>query len=187
MPWAAHAAAVKTSHNFQGNPRLARLMGYSLRTAQRARAWFERRGLIRSELLYPGDQLPGMNRPVRRYMVARDVSELQQLAELGDRYVPPHRRRKPSAAELRRSSHTVETTERVSPAELIAFTSSLAQAAAGHSPASPLVPGSEPKHERAPFAPGEQPATIEPSEIDEWDERTRELERSQAPPRGPPS
>ena len=78
--WAAHAAAVPTGFNWQGNPRLAAILHVSTRTAQRARAKLEADGLIRSHLLSPGDQLEGQRAPVRRYQVVRDVERLQRAA-----------------------------------------------------------------------------------------------------------
>lgn len=78
--WAAHAAAVPTGFNWQGNPRLASILQVSTRTAQRARARLEADGLIRSLLLVPGDQLAGQRTPVRRYLVVRDVERLQRAA-----------------------------------------------------------------------------------------------------------
>lgn len=173
MPWAAHAAAVRTRHNFQGNPRLARLSGYSLRTAQRARAWFERRGLIRSELLCPGDQLPGMNRPVRRYMIVRDVSELQQLAELGDQYVPPHRRRPRTVIDVPATADDLAGLAELAP-EYSSFFHGLAAAAKRR------------EQRKDPPSPP-PPPPVNDAELDAIDRELAELERSQAPPRGPPS
>lgn len=78
--WAAHAAAVPTAFNWQGNPRLATILHVSTRTAQRARAKLEADGLIKSYLLSPGQQLEGQRAPVRRYQVVRDVERLQRAA-----------------------------------------------------------------------------------------------------------
>lgn len=74
-----HLCAVGGNWNFQGNPRLAELIGRSVRSAQRYRAQLEADGLLRSYLLEPGDMIDGQRAPVLRPQVVRDVSILRGL------------------------------------------------------------------------------------------------------------
>lgn len=78
--FAGHLCSIAGSWNFQGNHRIARLMGRSLRTVQRARALLEADGYLSSYLLEPGDMIDGQRSPVTRHQVVRDVSRLQRLA-----------------------------------------------------------------------------------------------------------
>lgn len=177
--WGAHVAAVRTDRNWQGQPRLARLVGYSLRTCQRARVWFEARGLIRSELLEPGDRLPKQRAPVRRPMVVRYVRELQELGRLGEYYVPPHVRRKRTAA------HRPEAPDAASGAMPASQLGELADAflarySASAPPSPPPTGEPTPKREHVPA--GQPFPDIDQREIDEWDRHTRELEQSRGPP-----
>ncbi len=75
-----HLVAPGGTWNFQGNPRLAQLVGRSLRSAQRYRAKLELAGLIRSHCLEPGDILDGQSRPVSHPQVVRDLTNLRALA-----------------------------------------------------------------------------------------------------------
>jgi hypothetical protein len=72
--------AVGGTWNFQGNPRLAQLIGRSVRSAQRYRAQLEADGLLRSYCLEPGDMIDGQRAPVLRPQVVRDLSKLRALA-----------------------------------------------------------------------------------------------------------
>lgn len=180
----AMLAAVSHRYNWQGNRRIAELLGCSRRTAQRLRKVLEAKGWIRSELLLPGDMLEGQRAPVWRPQVVRNVSKLQaaaraKLARLQRRQnpprkAPPRKRRKPSAAEV---PSTSAPSSAVTAAEIIAF-------AAGLSPA-PKKParGLQREHSnqvqrRAPES--LHPATVTPEELDAWERETAELER------GPP-
>jgi len=78
--FAGHLCAVAGAWNFQGNWRIAKLMGRSLRTVQRARALLERDGLVHSHLLEPGDMIDGQRAPVLRHQVVRYVAPLQRMA-----------------------------------------------------------------------------------------------------------
>ena len=185
----AQLGAVGTAYNFQGNARIGAIVGRHERTVQRARALFERHGLIRSELLEPGDMLDGMRAPVRRPQVVRDVSALQRLARARDhaRTESPPRRgkatRRPSAADAPAPAPAPATADELralgdAHPEFAVFFGEMAQAAAAkRSP--PLPPDA---------------AKIEPGEIDAVErdiaerERMIELERERVrgPPRGPP-
>jgi hypothetical protein len=72
--------AVGGTWNFQGNPRLAQLIGRSVRSAQRYRAQLEADGLLQSFCLQPGDMIDGQRAPVLRPQVVRDLSKLRALA-----------------------------------------------------------------------------------------------------------
>lgn len=172
--WCAHVAAVGSPYNYQGQPRLATLTGYCVRTCQRARLWAERRGLIRSLLLMPGEKLRSMRAPVNRPVVVRYVAELQELGRLGASYTPPHRRRrKPSAAELPRTEPGVSSAEIDAVIERLRYTAS-PPSSPERAPIEPISPSDD----AAPI-----PA-IDQTEIDAWDRQTAELERELA--RGPP-
>lgn len=199
--WAAHAAAVPTSFNWQGNPRLAALLQLSTRTAQRARARLEADGLIRSYLLQPGEQLPGQRAPVRRYQVVRDVERLQLAArrrlawlQSGGRIAgtPPRTKRArpgveenksvsstpahvpPTAAEMR------EIAARAAP-ELASLLGEIASAAERRETAA--RGGQPPEH--APVPPG-CPPTVSAAELGEWEAllSPRAQRGGQVPPRG---
>lgn len=190
----AQLGAVGTPYNFQGNGRISGIVGRHLRTIQRARALLEADGLLRSELLEPGDMLDGMRAPVRRPQVVRDVSALQRLARAREQArtdSPPRRgkaTRRPSAADAPRDPSGITNAQPATAAELRAlgeahpefavFFGEMAQAAAKRG-ARPLPPDA---------------AKIEPGEIDAVErdiaerERMLELERERVrgPPRGPP-
>lgn len=206
--WAAHAAAVPTAFNWQGNPRLAAILTVSTRTAQRARARLEADGLIRSYLLSPGDQLEGQRAPVRRYQVVRDVERLQRAGRRrlewlrsGGRVAgspdtsaksrPLDRGRRRGVGENKPISSTPahvpptaaelrEIAARCAP-ELASVIGEIAGAAERRETAA----SGQPSREHAPAPPG-CPPTFDPAELDELD---RELSASaqrggQAPPRG---
>lgn len=90
--FAGHLCAVAGSYNFQGNWRIAKLMGRSLRTVQRARALLERDGLLHSYLLLPGDMIDGQNSPVLRPQIVREVSVMQRMARTSAPTLTPRRR-----------------------------------------------------------------------------------------------
>lgn len=94
-----HLCAVGGTWNFQGNPRLAGLIGRSLRSAQRYRAQLEADGLLRSYQLEPGDMVDGQRAPLLRPQVVRDVSTLRALvaARLAHRPKSPRQRAKQNA------------------------------------------------------------------------------------------
>lgn len=175
--WCAHVAAVGTRYNYQGQPRLAHITGYSVRTCQRARKWAERLGLIRSLLLLPGEKLHTMRAPVNRPVVVRDVSELQELGRRGEHYTPPHRRRRPpSAVEVQREPD-VSSAEIDAAIERLRYSASPPSSSLERAPLEPISPSDD---DAAPI-----PA-VDQTEIDAWDRQTAELEREQAraPPRG---
>jgi hypothetical protein len=94
---AGHLVACGGVWNFQGNRRIAKWCGLSVRTVQRVRKILERDELIHSYLLLPGDMVDGQRKPVTRPQVVRDVSALARLANLhaaqGLRARKSHRRR----------------------------------------------------------------------------------------------
>jgi hypothetical protein len=186
---AGHLAAVGTAYNWQGNARVAELVGRSERTIQRARARLEGDGLLTSHILLPGDMIDGQRSPVRRPQVVRDVSRLQRLANVHAARLASARskqrpgRRRPSAAEVSPPVPTTPMTaadwQRLGEAhpEFAAFHATMAKAAAR---------GAE--HQPPPNA-----AHVTVEEIDDADRLTAELERElrqreRAPPteRGPP-
>ncbi len=110
--FAGHLCAIAGSWNFQGNHRIAGLMGRSVRTVQRARALLEADGLLRSYLLEPGDMIDGQRSPVMRPQVVRDVAALQRLAfHRSAERQQPHQR---SSSKSKPSSETPRT-ERTAP------------------------------------------------------------------------
>jgi len=185
-------AAVPTAYNWQGNARIAAIVGRSKRTVQRARLRLETAGLIVSELLLTGDRIDGQRAPVRHPQVIRDVSALQRLARVRTEQLSPGRRKRrkgPSAAETpaptraQADAATFERLARENP-ELASHFAIMAQAAA--------------KRELARKPPAVPPA-VPPAEIDAWDretarreaerQRREELEREREPlppERGPP-
>jgi len=187
-------AAVPTAYNWQGNTRIAAIVGRSKRTVQRARLRLEQAGLIRSELLLTGDRIDGQRAPVRHPQVIRDVSALQRLARVRTEQLSPGRRKRrkggPSAAEMptpaRTEQATAETFERLAKEhpELASHFGIMAEQAA--------------KRELARKPPAVPPA-VPPAEIDAWEretarreaerQRREELEREREPlppERGPP-
>ena len=175
---AGQLGAVATAYNWQGNNRVAQLIGRHKRTVQRARARLEAEGLIRSELLLTGDMLDGQRAPVRHPQVVRDVSALQRLARARDaaRHVDPPRSQKrkrrragPSAAEVLAPVEPMTAADFAARGEahpeFASHFAVLAAAAARREAA-----------EAARRAPKDA-ATIKPGEIDDADRRTAELER----------
>lgn len=191
---AGQLAAVPTAYNFQGNARIAAIVGRCKRTVQRARLRLEQDGLIRSELLLTGDRIDGQRAPVRHPQVIRDVSALQRLARVRTEQLTPGRRKRrrkgPSAAETPAparakavSAETFAELARNNP-ELASHFAIMAEAAA--------------KREAA-RKPAAVPPAVPPAEIDAWDRETArreqeqrrreqlEREREPLPPeRGPP-
>jgi hypothetical protein len=190
---AGQLAAVPTAYNFQGNARIAAIVGRSKRTVQRARLRLEQDGLIRSELLLTGDRIDGQRAPVRHPQVIRDVTALQRLARVRTEQLSPGRRKRrrkgPSAAETpapRAQPVSAETFDRLARdnPELASHFAIMAEAAA--------------KREAA-RKPAAVPPAVPPAEIDAWDRETArqeqelrrreqlEREREPLPPeRGPP-
>jgi hypothetical protein len=189
-----HLAAVKTAYNWQGNARIAVLVGRCKRTVQRARARLEHDGLIRSELLLTGDRLEGQRAPVLHPQVVRDVSPLQRLARVQLSQLPGRRRKRrgPSAAET--PAPAPQKRQDVSAADFERWASEnpdpvLAQ----HFRNMATEAAKREQAKRPPPVPAPTPG-----EIDAWDAETerreRELrrrdqlerEREPRPPRGPP-
>ena len=168
---AGQLGAVGTAYNWQGNVRIAALIGRCERTVQRARARLEADGLIRSELLLTGDMIDGQRAPVRHPQVVRDVSRLQRLARARESTrettAPRKGKRRPSAADMPPPTSEPAQQERMTPADYLklgeahpeyaSFLHEMAAAAAKRAP---------------PNA-----ATIDPDRIDEYDRVTIELER----------
>lgn len=170
--YGGHICSVGGRYNFQGNARLSRLMGRSLRSAQRYRAILEADGLLTSHTLEAGEMVDGQRAPVSHPQVVRDLSGLLALAIGAPRPKPPHRRPKrqtptgPSAAEVPRSSSTL------TPDELRARTAAwLAANPRSSTPARRPAPDRVPPH---------CPAEIDPAEIDECERDWLE------PPERPP-
>jgi hypothetical protein len=190
-----HLAAVSTAYNWQGNARIAAIVGRCKRTVQRARARLELDGLIRSELLLTGDMIQGQRAPVRHPQVVRDVSPLQRLARVRRSELAPGRRKRrragPSAAEVspvpaKQEAVSAEQFARwaAEHPEFASYFGTMAEAAAK-------------REQRKP--PPNVPAEIPPAEIDAWERETarreqelrrrQELEREREPlppERGPP-
>ena len=186
---AGHLAAVGTGWNWQGNARIADLVGRSERTVQRARKRLEDDGLISSHLLLTGDMIDGQRSPVRHPQVVRDVSRLQRLVQVrGAIRAAPHRkkRRRPSVAEI-------PTPERVEPVTADVHDDLAAahpEFASYHAILAAAARRGEQRVEKLP----PNAAHVTPEEIDEWDRVTAEMERElhqrqRSPPteRGPPS
>lgn len=178
---AGHLAAVGTAYNWQGNARIAELVGKSERTVQRARARLEDDGLVTSHLLLTGDMIDGQRSPVRHPQVVRDVSRLQRLARVREQQrrqqAQPARRgkRRPSAAEAPEKPAepmTAADWQQLGDAhpEFAAFHATMAAAAARQRP-----------EQQPPNA-----ARITPEEIEAWERETAELERERQRQRAPP-
>lgn len=107
--YGGHLCAVGGAWNFQGNPRLASLVGRCLRSAQRYRAQLEADGLLRSYCLEPGDMIDGQRAPVSRPQVVRDLSQLRALAlaRLARPAPKPHRRSKAQARAAARAAAVI--------------------------------------------------------------------------------
>lgn len=171
--YAGHMCSVGGRFNFQGNARLSRLMGRSLRSAQRYRAILEADGLLSSHTLEAGDMIDGQRAPVSRAQVVRDLSGLQALAIGAPQRKPPHRRNrgtpKSSAAEV----PPVEVEARLTAQELEAGIARWMRAnpLANAAPRTPR-PSSDPVR-----VPPGCPVEIDPAEIDQWDRDTESLER----------
>jgi hypothetical protein len=169
--YAGHMCSVGGRFNFQGNWRLARLMGRSLRSAQRYRAILEADGLLTSHTLEAGEMVDGQRAPVSHPQVVRDLSALLAFALRAPR-PPPHRRKSspkrsgPSAAEV-----PPPPVDRMPKDELRARTAAWLAANPPWMPKRPAAP------ERVP--PGCS-AEIDPAEIDEWERDWLE------PPERPP-
>lgn len=176
--YAGFLAAVGSTKNWMGNPRLAKLTGFSVRQVQRFRRQLEDAGLIRSESLEAGDLLDGMRAPAWRPWTVRDVTPLQQLAAAA--LAPERKPRKPSAAEV---SHTVETTR----ATAADFGELAARVAPEFATFFHVMAASAAKREqtkKAPAAPlPADAAAVDPSELDRIDRELAELSRG-PPPRG---
>lgn len=91
---AGHLAAVAGNFNFQGNYRIAQLLRRSVRTVQRARAFLEMMGLIKSCLLEAGQMVDGMKAPTLHAQVIRDVRALHRLAMVRSNRQPHTRSKK---------------------------------------------------------------------------------------------
>lgn len=184
---AGHLAAVGTAYNWQGNARIADLVGRSERTVQRVRARLEDEGLIASKLLLTGDMIAGQRSPVRHPQVVRDVSRLQRLASVRQAalHAPTRtsKRRRPTAIEVPppppQEEMTAEGFEQLArdKPEFATFLRIQAEA----------------KRRQGPPPPPQNAAHITSDEIDEWERATAtaEMDRQQqqrAPPtgRGPP-
>ena len=175
---AGHLGAVATAYNWQGNTRIAELIGRHKRTVQRARARLEADGFIRSELLLTGDMIDGQRAPVWHPQVVRDVSRLQRLARAREAVREPRkRRRRPSAAEVPKPADeqemSVEQMRALADAhpEFAWFWNERAEAARGRTPPN-------------------APKAVPPEVIDDADraiaEAERELREKEARERGPP-
>jgi len=186
---AGHLAAVPTEYNWQGNARIAILVGRSERTVQRARLTLETDALITSYLLLTGDLLEGQRAPVRRPQVIRDVSRLQALAAPERRaarpLAPPHQRtrnRRPSAAEVptpapapeRASADELEQLARDKP-EFAGFFTALAAARRNEEQRERDTPDDDPPSHAS-----------TPDKDAEWDRVTLELALELRRGRGPP-
>ena len=164
---AGQLGAVGTAYNWQGNARIAGVLGRSKRTVQRARARLEADGLIRSELLLTGDMIDGQRAPVRHPQVVRDVSRLQRLARARDAARETNRprkgRRRRSAAEVPAPSPLPPT----SPATAIDLLAMAADPNRSPDAAFFLLEQARAAwHER-----------IDPERIAEWERMTAELEQ----------
>jgi len=203
-------AAVQTEHNFQGNQRIAQVVGRAKRTVQRARARLEADGWIRSELLLTGELIDGMRAPVWHPQVIRDVGKLQRLAlarEATRGTSPPRRGRKkrkgPSAAEYSQSpvEHEPMTAAQFAAMgeahpEFAVHFATLAAAAAKRETAAAAAEAASLLDVASKYTPPKRPPNapekIDPAEIDRWEEDTERMERGRAPPerappeRGPP-
>lgn len=178
---AGQLAAVPGAYNWQGNTRIAQIIGRHKRTVQRARAKLEAAGLLRSELLLTGDMLDGQRAPVRHPQVVRDVSALQRLANVRESMRssnPPERRKRrrkgPSAAET-----PVEPQQPMTAADYAALGEAHPEFAAFFS-------GMAAAQQRRPQRPPPNaPPKIDPKELDDFDAETERLERERRQ-RGPP-
>jgi hypothetical protein len=192
--YGGHLCAVGGNWNFQGNPRLAQLVGRCLRSAQRYRAQLEADGLLRSYCLEPGDMVDGQRAPVSRPQVVRDLSQLRALAlaRMVQRPKKPHRR---SKAEARAAARAAAVIAPPKPAPLTGeqLQDALQQAAA-RAPEwlrGPILQGAgfaaAPREKRPPSEPLPEPI-LSDADLDELDRELRELteererERSRAPP-----
>lgn len=176
-----HLAAVGGRYNWQGNTRIAELVGVSRRTVQRVRARLEREGFIRSHLLLTGDQVPGQRRPVWHPHVVRDVSRLHRIAVAFGATVRvglmarKQKPRRPSAAEPPRttpaSAEQLQALAKTARPEFAAFFHGMAEAAARRAPKPPV--------------PDDELDAIDR----ELAEETRRLQDAtgRGPPRGPPA
>lgn len=190
---AGQLAAVGTEYNWQGNARIASIVGRSERTVQRARARLEEDGLLSSYLLLTGDLIAGQRSPVRHPQVVRDVSRLQRLVQVRAserRQAPPRTgqgRRRPSAVDMPAPAPAPVEQEPMTAADF-------ARLGEAHPEWSVYLADqavAAAKRQRDPKPPPNA-AHVTPDEIDEWDRVTAELERElrqrerDPPERGPP-
>lgn len=183
-----HLASVSSEWNYQGNKRLSRWIGFSDRTARRARAMLEERKLIRSHLLLTGDQLQGQKAPVKRPQVVRNVAALQRLAAV--RNPRPDLR---TAHRTPRQGATGTTDRPVAPRQPTAAERPVEPTSAEHfeqlarmhpmfaGPLGVLAAVQRKRTANSPVAPQAVPPTVPPApspeEIDAWDAETERLER----------
>jgi hypothetical protein len=186
--YGGHLAAVGGRWNFQGNPRLAALVGRSLRSVQRYRARLEADGLLRSWCLEPGDMIDGQRAPVSRAVVVREVTNLcaPALERLATRRSPP--RRTKGQRRQRERARAIVAPPPASPApltveEMLAAAKRpgvatwVAEALQGQGRGNPRPP---PRADRAPCSPEELDAID--AELRELERRQRERERARPPP-----
>jgi hypothetical protein len=173
--YGGHLASVSSEWNYQGNRRLSRWIGFSDRTARRARAALEARKLIKSHLLLTGEQLVGQKAPVRHPQVVRHVAALQRLAHVrGSIGLPKRKGRAAANAEAPRAPSVAET-ESPSADDFDAmalrhpeFAGPLGVLAAARRKGAAKPPVVE--QQPVPPAPS-------PEEIDRWEAETARLER----------
>lgn len=174
--YAAHLCSVGGRYNFQGNPRVSRLMRRSLRSAQRYRAQLEAAGLLRSNTLEAGDMVEGQRAPVSRPQVVRDLSALRAFA-LG----APRRDDPPAApAPAKRPRPSSGLSAAAVPVPSPALTpDELRTRAAAWLAANPLA-SAAPRTPRRPLTDPPvrvPPDGLDPQELADWERDTESLER----------
>lgn len=174
--YGAHLVANGGQYNFQGQFRLAQLTGVVRRTVQRYRVQLEADGLIASQLLHAGDMVDGMRAPTAHMQVVRDVSGLLALALRQ----PKPKASKPQPLERTAIAAPATAEERVSAEEIARYVRESILAV------SPVEAARRVEHarratQRKPISepvrvPDGCPTTIDPAEIDQWDQDTLSLE-----------
>jgi hypothetical protein len=164
--------------NFQGNPRLASLVGRHLRSVQRYRALLEADGLLRSFCLEPGDMIDGQRAPVSRPQIVREVLVRAAALERLARRAPP---RRPTKAQRRQNTRArrLVTAPAPSPAPLTAEQMLEAANRPGVETwvALAVAEGQGRSQRRPPRV--DEPPPVSPAELDELDAELRELDRRQ--------